>query len=110
MLNGLHASFSVGALIFPMLLSIITSSSDANWISACVIMLACGIASWILYFMMPQDDFNKEKLAKKSKGNADSQMGFLKEPLFYLSTATLFFYLCAEQGVIFLLLPASNQY
>ena len=100
MLNGLHASFSVGALIFPMLLSIITQSSDANWISACVIMLICGIVSWVLYFSMPQDEFNKEKLAKKGKENSESGMGFLKDPLFYFSTATLFFYLCAEQGVI----------
>lgn len=100
MLNGLHASFSVGALIFPMMLSIITQSSDANWIVACIIMLICGALSWGLYFLQPQDDFNKEKLAKKSKGNTESGMGFFKEPLFYFSTATLFFYLCAEQGVI----------
>ena len=30
----------------------------------------------------------------------ESSWGFLKEPLFYLVILTLFFYLCAEQGVI----------
>ena len=100
MLNGLHACFSVGALLFPMMLSAFTRTSDANWINACIVLLLCGILSWLLYFFMPNDEFNTVKLAKKEKNNNGSGMEFFKEPVFYLSTATLFFYLCAEQGVI----------
>ncbi len=98
MLNGLHASFSVGALLFPLILSLMTKSSEDNWIYACVMLLICGIVSWLTYFLMPWDDFNRDKLAKKEKDG--SNLGFFKEPIFYLSIATLFFYLCAEQGVI----------
>lgn len=37
----------------------------------------------------------------EAAGAEDSHIfGFFKEPLFYLCTVTLFFYLCAEQGVI----------
>ena len=100
MLNGLHASFSVGALIFPMLLSAITKTSEANWSNSCIILLICGVLSWLMYFSMPNDDFNKIKLAKKAKDNSNNGLAFFKEPVFYYSTATLFFYLCAEQGVI----------
>ena len=38
------------------------------------------------------------KTAEKEK--KDGSFGFFSEPLFYLCVATLFFYLCAEQGVI----------
>lgn len=57
-------------------------------------MLGMGILSWILYFLMPVDD------DKAGKRDAGGNFGFFKEPLFYLCTTTLFFYLCAEQGVI----------
>ena len=40
------------------------------------------------------------KLCKYKKENSSSDFSFFKEPLFYLCTLTLFFYLCAEQGVI----------
>lgn len=100
MLNGLHASFSVGALIFPMMLSLFTRTSDANWVGACVVLLVSGILSWTFYFCMPNDEFNTAKLAGKKEKSTASGMGFFREPAFYLTTATLFFYLCAEQGVI----------
>ena len=38
--------------------------------------------------------------AKEKKEKPASDFSFFKEPLFYLCTLTLFFYLCAEQGVI----------
>ena len=40
-----------------------------------------------------------DKVEKKD-GNKTNALGFVNEPLFYICTATLFFYLCAEQGVI----------
>ena len=95
LINGLHAMFSIGAFLFPILLMLFTTSSTDNWIYASMFMLAIGVISWLLYFMIPMDGLAIPKKEKKS-GN----YGFFKEPLFYLCIVTLFFYLCAEQGVI----------
>jgi fucose permease len=94
-INGLHAMFSVGAFIFPILLTLITMKSDDNWVYACVFMLVMGIITWLLYLMIPEDEV---KPAKGEKAKID--FGFMRETYFYLVILTLFFYLCAEQGVI----------
>ncbi len=93
-INGLHAMFSVGAFAFPIILMFITANSDANWVYACAVMMVAGIICWLLYFIIP---IKEEKLEKQDKG---SNYGFFKEPIFYLVIVTMFFYLCAEQGVI----------
>lgn len=95
-LNGLHAMFAIGAFTFPLLLLALTSADASNWIYACYFMLIMGILSWILYFIVPVS----EDTAKKEQKQATDGFAFFKEPLFYLCTLTLFFYLCAEQGVI----------
>lgn len=95
LINGLHAMFSVGAFLFPILLMLFTASGDENWIYASMFMFAVGLISWLLYFFIPMDGLAIPKKEKKA-GN----YGFFKEPLFYLCIVTLFFYLCAEQGVI----------
>mgnify|MGYP002508464571 FL=1 len=96
-LNALHAMFSIGAFSFPILLTVLTRTNADGWVYACYFMIAMGVLSWILYFMVPISEPVKEKTEKKKN---DSGVGFFKEPLFYLCTFTLFFYLCAEQGVI----------
>lgn len=93
-INGLHAMFSIGAFVFPILLTVLTARDAGRWVYACYFMLAMGILSWILYYMLPVEN---DKLEKTDKG---SNFDFFREPLFYLCTMTLFFYLCAEQGVI----------
>lgn len=93
-INGLHAMFSVGAFLFPILLTLLTTVRVENWVYACYFMLAMGVLSWILYYIIPVE---QDKLVKQDKG---SNFGFVREPLFYLVILTLFFYLCAEQGVI----------
>ncbi|MCM1064346.1 MAG: MFS transporter [Eubacterium sp.] len=95
-LNGLHAMFSIGAFMFPIFLMLLTRADAANWVYACYLMVAMGILSWILYCLIPVDEVRQEEKKEKKSGN----FGFFKEPLFYLCTFTLFFYLCAEQGVI----------
>lgn len=95
LINGLHAMFSVGAFLFPILLMLFTASGDENWVYASLFMFIIGIISWVLYFMIPMDGLAIPKKEKKV-----SNYGFFKEPLFYLCIVTLFFYLCAEQGVI----------
>lgn len=93
--NGLHAMFSIGAFLFPILLTLMTAAEVSHWIYACYFMLAMGILSWLLYAVMPVD----ESIIKKKEGDKGN-FAFFKEPLFFLCTFTLFFYLCAEQGVI----------
>ena len=95
-LNGLHAMFAIGAFVFPLLLLALTSVDASNWIYACYFMLAMGILSWILYFIVPVSS----DTVKKETKTTTAGFAFFKEPLFYLCTLTLFFYLCAEQGVI----------
>lgn len=96
-LNGLHAMFSIGAFSFPIFLTVLTRTDADRWIYACYFMIVMGILSWLLYFLIPVVEHPGEK---GSKGKGSSNFGFLKEPLFYLCTLTMFFYLCAEQGVI----------
>lgn len=93
LVNGLHAMFSVGAFLFPILLTVLTNVNASWWVYACYFMLAMGFLSWALYFVMPVDEI----ATKKEKGGT---MDFFREPMFWLCTATLFFYLCVEQGVI----------
>lgn len=95
-MNGLHAMFAIGAFAFPLILLAITASNEANWIYACYFMLAMGILSWCMYYIIPLEN---DKVVKQEKKDG-SGFGFFKEPLFYICTLTLFFYLCAEQGVI----------
>lgn len=93
-LNGLHAMFSIGAFLFPLLLALLAGSGGETWIYACWFMLAMGILSWLLYLGIP---IEQETADEKEGGGG---LKFFGEPLFYLCTLTLFFYLCAEQGVI----------
>lgn len=96
-INGLHAMFSVGAFVFPILLTLITGTNADHWVYACVLMIALGVLTWILYLLIPEDE---EAVSSHTEEVKESNWGFLKEPLFYLVILTLFFYLCAEQGVI----------
>ena len=95
-LNGLHAMFAIGAFAFPMILIALTAQNEANWIYACYFMLIMGVLSWLMYYMIPLEN---DKVAKKDKEKG-AGFAFFKEPMFYICTFTLFFYLCAEQGVI----------
>ncbi len=97
-LNVLHAMFSVGAFLFPIFLTVLTRSHAGNWIYACYFLVFAGILSWILYFLTPVESGKEVK--KKNGRKEDNAFGFFREPLFYLCTLTMFFYLCAEQGVI----------
>lgn len=100
MINGLHAMFAIGAFLFPLLLTALTSVKTDNWIYACYFMLAMGVLAWILYYLIPVEDEEKAKSVEKQKEKPKADYGFFKEPMFWLCTSILFFYLCAEQGVI----------
>ncbi len=94
-INGLHGMFSVGAFLFPLLLTAVTYNEAGNFLYVCWGMVIMGALSFSLYALIPTED---GPVKKKTSGKP--QLGFLKEPIFYLCVATLFFYLCAEQGVI----------
>jgi len=94
-LNGLHAMFAVGAFLLPLLLAGVTHEQPHRWFYVVYFLIVMGLISWCLYVKMPVGEISKEE-----KQGGKKELGFLKEPLFYLCTATLFFYLCAEQGVI----------
>ncbi len=99
-LNCLHASFAVGAFAFPLILMMITRTQSTNWVYACIFLIILGIITCIMYYMIPEESEKEKETQKVSKNNNIGALGFFKEPLFYICTATLFFYLCAEQGVI----------
>ena len=121
-LNGLHAMFSVGAFLFPIILTLITKNDPARWVIACGFMLVMGILSFTLYAICPQgeknasvdqngtektldsDETNGKKTEPENKITDDIEIdkgfGFFKEKIFWITILTLFFYLCAEQGVI----------
>lgn len=63
-INGLHAMFSVGAFLFPILLTLLTMNDGSRWIYACYFMLAMGILSFGLYVLMPTEERPGEKAAK----------------------------------------------
>ena len=91
--------FSVGAFLFPILLTLITKNNGDRWIIACYFMLIMGLISFTLYVLSPSDE--ERTAAGSSSGAAgDKSFGFFKEKLFWVTICTLFFYLCAEQGVI----------
>ena len=100
MINGLHAMFAIGAFLFPLLLTALTSVKTDNWIYACYFMLAMGVLAWILYYLIPVEGEEKAKSVEKQKEKPKADYGFFREPMFWLCTSILFFYLCAEQGVI----------
>nr|MCR5101109.1 MFS transporter [Butyrivibrio sp.] len=100
-LNGLHAMFAIGAFVFPLLLMFITKDSGEMWIYACGFLIVLGVIVCGIYLLIPEEDALNGKSDNKSKIKTTSDIfGFFKEPLFYICTGTLFFYLCAEQGVI----------
>ncbi len=98
--NCLHASFAVGAFAFPLILMLITRTNSSSWVYACILLAVLGVVTCILYYMIPGDEDEEKVSGKAGNKSNESVFGFFKEPLFYICIATLFFYLCAEQGVI----------
>ena len=103
-LNALHAMFAIGAFLFPLILMVITREDKSRWLIACVFMVILGCITWVLYLLNPEVDPDNTDAGNDNTNikNTDVKklLGFLHKPLFYLCTLTLFFYLCAEQGVI----------
>ncbi len=92
-LNALHASFAVGAFAAPMLVLLCAQVLE-NWKLMCVLLVVLGIADVLIFAFMP---LSVDRLDASSRGK---DFGFLRRQTFWLTVGTLFFYLCAEQGVI----------
>ncbi len=99
-LNALHAMFAIGAFVFPLLLMLITKDSGQMWVYACGFMVVLGVITCAIYLLIPEEEPEAAKEVKESSKENAGLFGFFKEPLFYICPGTLFFYLCAEQGVI----------
>lgn len=94
-LNVLHASYAVGALLFPVILMVLVNTDPNRWTFACIFMLIMGVISVLLYYLMPiTTENNKDKQKEKV------DYSFFKEKMFYIVLFGLFFYLCSEQAVI----------
>ena len=99
-LNGLHAMFSVGAFLFPLVLTLITAGGAERYVYALIMMMILGIISFLLYLTIPDPDVSGDTKEEKTPEVKEGGLGFFKEGIFWLVVLTLFFYLCAEQGVI----------
>ncbi len=99
-LNGLHAMFSIGAFLFPLIFMLITAAHAQGWIIACYFMLVMGVLNWLLYLIYPVEEVKKDEKSADVREKTEGTWNFFREPLFYLCVGTLFFYLCVEQGVI----------
>ncbi len=108
-LNGLHAMFSVGAFLFPLILTAMTAGDAGRYVWAIVFMIILGVVSFMLYLTIPDPD-HAEQADDRTECHDDTTVdqadrkqggiGFFQEKIFWLVVLTLFFYLCAEQGVI----------
>ena len=76
MINGLHSMFSLGAFAFPIILLCMTSKNAANWTFAVLFMIAAGVLSWFLYFMIPIED----EIIKKEEKTIQMQPDYCCKP------------------------------
>ncbi len=70
----------------------------ANWIYPCIIMAGLGGLGFLMFAFCPQMVDNAGK--KDTQRPLDDKYGFFKEKIFWAITLTMFFYLCAESGII----------
>lgn len=98
-LNILSVCFAIGAFAAP-LISAFLQKSGYGW-KAVVIVGICFVASMILvYVLMPIDENSAKKDKAKQTLQAErSEIPFYKNPVFYLASLLLFFYLGAESTV-----------
>ncbi len=94
-LNTLHAFFAIGAFATPFLVLFCVSNNTDNWKWMCYVIMAMSLIQLIVYALIPIN-INKPESSQKQGGNLD----FIKNKQFIVCVGILFFYLCAEQGVI----------
>ena len=74
-LNGLHAMFSIGAFSFPIILTVLTRTAADKWIYACYFIVAMGILSWLLYFLIPDPEALEQGSGQGVAGNKNERNG-----------------------------------
>lgn len=90
--NLLHASFAVGALLAPLLL-LLGSHVPAGWRVAPYTVSALAI---IVFVILGRSSLSNEPAEKTAKGS----LAFFRSWSFWINTAILFFYLCAEASIV----------
>ena len=96
-LNGLHAVFSMGAFLFPLTVTAITTGSSGHWEYACLLMAGMGVLSLLLYALCPQTE-RKEENATVTEIRNNTVRLFSNDTI-RTTLAVLFFYLCAEARI-----------
>lgn len=95
-MNTLHAMFAIGAFLAPLAVLVCTAGNPGGWRTMCYIMIGLGVLELIGFAGMP---LANDRVVRAEKSAAKGAT-FLREKQFWICTGTLFFYLCAEQGVI----------
>lgn len=92
-LNFLHASFAIGAFISPFVAILITSILGLSWKWSALIVAACEVVALV--------GIGLSRLANKPMPRkSDKGSDFITSFSFWLNTAIMFFYLCAEASII----------
>lgn len=92
-LNALHASFAIGAFLAPLLV-LLCAQILHNWKLMCWLLVIFGVIEVLIFISMP---LSVDQLERKAN---NKNMDFLHRREFWFTISILFFYLCAEQGVI----------
>lgn len=96
-LNMLHSFFAIGALLSPFLVLLCTRSGDRGWHTVVYIIIGLGIVSMVTSPMMKMDSVAP---TVGTAGQTTAPMGFLKERLFWLTSAIMLCYLSVEASVM----------
>ena len=97
LLNGLHAVFSIGAFVFPLLVAAIKARSAGNWSYACLLMAGMGVVCLLLYIFCPEDE--KKNGRSSRPAFLESTIRLFSDRTFRITLVVLFFYLCAEASI-----------
>lgn len=92
-LNFLHAVFSIGAMLSPIIVYVFTVASGAGWKFSALTAAALAIIAWVLIARSKLSDTP----SRKENGGV---LSFFKSLSFWLNTMILFFYISAEASIM----------
>lgn len=92
-LNLLHASFSIGALLSPVLVILVSQTLNLGWRGAVWALVLLQLVALVL---MGRSSLSSEKEPRQKQ----AEVKFWGSVDFWLNTSILFFYLCSEASII----------
>ncbi len=97
-LNGLHAMFSIGAFLFPLIFMLITAAHAQGWIIACYFMLVMGVLNWLLYLIYPVEEVKRTKKVQTSGKRRKGHGTFSESPCFICASGLCSFTFAWSRG------------